>query len=968
MAAEALRAYPVTHRYSPLGDLRALDFRRDHPTFDGRGVTMGLIDLSPDPLEPELQVATSIDGKPIQKIIVYENSLDPDEEDDGRWLRMKDGVTATGGQFSYEGQTYTAPHDGAFRIELLDEVKFDSLSRAGVDKDLNRDGNPKDASHLFAVIWDEQSDNVWVDTNQNHSFTDEKAFTDFSVRPEFGVLGHDDPATPVRESVGFGVQIDHAKKRVALNLGVAQHASLITGSALGSRGTNGRFDGVAPGAQLGSFPEGGAAYGQTEAVIRAVKNPRVDVVWMEQSSGITRPYTLRDGRLVPTVIYGRLIAKYHKPLIIPTHNYPVLGGTDDIVMADGAIGIGGQEGKENFLVNHGVRVEHDDNLLITGGYGPMGNGAFGADIISPSNYISGNRGFEEAGGLFAGLYKLPPGYRISGGTSTATPTAAGAVALLISAAKQTGVHYDAFRIKQAVVSTARYVPHLPAYKQGSGVFNVGAAWDMLQQLDKAPPMVAITSHAPVRHVLSGLLPTPNAGVGLYEREGWAAGDHGERTVTFTRTTGPKQDMAFNLNWIGNDSATFSAPASVTLPLNKPVPVSIAIAPRSAGAHTAILTLDNATLPGHAYRMLTAIVAAEQLTSANNFSVQQKVEVPRPEMRSWFYNVPAGATALRIDIAGATRELAVAAVEPDTRTAQAVRATPENTGRGRGGGGGGRGGGAGMRATYIVNDPMPGVWEVRLSDLADMNTFDYAASEKGGPVPPTPATLTVSALASDVAVQPEAAALNRAGGTATYELAITNRMAAFNGAAAGVPLGSARREHPTIHEKEQNSFDIDVPPGSTNLLVRVSRPADAGADLDVYVFDCTGKNGCSRSPRTDSDPLGDEVVTVNNPAAGKWRVVVDAPTVPSQTTTYDYLDVVLNPSFGGVSTADVAHEHKVGEHWTVQAHAWLAATLPAGRVPFAAVLLQGQLQGAVPFNLNLEEITSTAGAGGSGGRH
>ncbi|GIS80194.1 MAG: hypothetical protein CM1200mP14_17600 [Gammaproteobacteria bacterium] len=93
-------------------------------------------------------------------------------------------------------------------------------------------------------------------------------------------------------------------------------------------------------------------------------------------------------------------------------------------MARGLIGINGHESKENFFINHGVRVEHDDNLLITGGYGPMGNGALKPDVISPSNYVSTALGFIE-GRAIPGLYQLPPGYTIAGGTSTATPTARG---------------------------------------------------------------------------------------------------------------------------------------------------------------------------------------------------------------------------------------------------------------------------------------------------------------------------------------------------------------------------------------------------------------------------------------------------------------------------------------------------------------------------------------------------------------
>jgi hypothetical protein len=103
-------------------------------------------------------------------------------------------------------------------------------------------------------------------------------------------------------------------------------------------------------------------------VIEAAKIPQVDVIFTEQSSVIARNYVLFDGRLVPTVIYGRVIEKYGKSLILPTHNYAVLAAIDDYALAPGAISIGGHESKANFFANHGVRVQQDDNLLITGDF------------------------------------------------------------------------------------------------------------------------------------------------------------------------------------------------------------------------------------------------------------------------------------------------------------------------------------------------------------------------------------------------------------------------------------------------------------------------------------------------------------------------------------------------------------------------------------------------------------------------
>lgn len=956
--------YPLTHRYDPLGDMGALRLRNEHPTWDGRGVTLALIDMNPDPLEPELQVARTLEGKPVKKIQFYTTAIDPLEEDEGRWLKMNDRVTAKGGIFTYGDKTYRAPHDGSFRIALLDEARFDSLSNSGLEKDLNRDGNPPGSSRLFAVLWDEKTNDVWVDTNQNLSFADEAPLTDYAVRPVFGVFGKDNPKTAVRESVGFAVQIDTARKMVAIDAGVPFHASLIVGAALGSRGTRGRFDGVAPGTRLASYAEGCQAYGQTEAVILALENPAVDGAWLEQCSNITRPYLLRDGRLVPTIIYSRLIAKYHKPLMVPTHNYPVLGASDDFVLADCAIGVGGQESKANFLTNYGFRTKYDDNLLITGGYGPMGNGAFGPTIISPSNIMSGYRGWEDpAAAYMASVYRTPVGYLIAGGTSTATPTASGAVAMLISAARQTGVKYDACSLKQAIASSARYVPNIPAYKQGNGVINVEGAWAVLKAIDKAGGTITITSRAPVKHAYSELLDTPNEGVGLFERDGWVSGSHGRRTVTFTRTSGPRDAMSFAISTTG-DSGTFSWPASVSLPLGVPVPVTVDVAPKSPGVHSALVTLDNPAVPGHAYRMLAAIVAAEPLDSANHYSIATKVEVPRPEMRSFFYQVPPGASALQVVLDAPKRAAQLAIIAPDTRTPPVTRIVAERGGRGEGGGGGAN---APLpKETFVVNTPEPGVWEVRLTDIEDTHTFDWRASEKGGPVPPTQATITVSALS--VTMSQIAAADNGAGalqdgsGTghdgsaanAQFE-SVANQMASFTGKASSYPLGAARREHASIDAHSQTTYEVSVPPGSASLMVKVSQASDSRADLDVYVFDCTAKK--CRVAGEGAGPGANETVIVQQPAAGKWKVVVDASSVPAGRTSFEYTDVVFNQSYGMVATTDTIAQHKSFDSWSTNANVW-SAGMPQGRVPFAALLVQEEVTRTQLLTVGVLELAAT----------
>jgi hypothetical protein len=67
--------------------------------------------------------------------------------------------------------------------------------------------------------------------------------------------------------------------------------------------------------------------------------------------------------------------------------------------------------------------------------------------------------------------------------------------------------------------------------------------------------------------------------------------------------------------------------------------------------------------------------------------------------------------------------------------------------------------------------------------------------------------------------------------------------------------------------------------------------------------------------------------------------------------------VVNPSYGSVLTADLSQERKNGDVWNAQAHTWFASSLPAGRQPFTAVLLQGTLSGGVTFGFNTFELGS-----------
>ena len=59
---------------------------------------------------------------------------------------MNDTVEALSRKIDYKEKEYVAPKNGLFRIAQLNEFAVDSLALYGssIEKDLNRDGNPKD--------------------------------------------------------------------------------------------------------------------------------------------------------------------------------------------------------------------------------------------------------------------------------------------------------------------------------------------------------------------------------------------------------------------------------------------------------------------------------------------------------------------------------------------------------------------------------------------------------------------------------------------------------------------------------------------------------------------------------------------------------------------------------------------------------------------------------------------------------
>ena len=139
-------------------------------------------------------------------------------------------------------------------------------------------------------------------------------------------------------------------------------------------------------------------------------------------------------------------------------------------------------------------------------------------------------------------YTLPAGYAMFNGTSMASPQAAGAAALLLSAGQADG-HGRSPRPQLRGRSTPRRtsIKGVPAAGQGNGQFDVNGAWGLLRA--RRPGRATTPSDAPVCTPISDFLATPDRGTGIYNRCAADAGGHkaGQRKtykVKITRTVGP----------------------------------------------------------------------------------------------------------------------------------------------------------------------------------------------------------------------------------------------------------------------------------------------------------------------------------------------------------------------------------------------------------------------------------------------
>ncbi len=938
--AKAAKSYPAPGKktpaenpYNPSFETGAVDFVKQNPKADGRGITIGVLDSGVDLAHPALQKTTT--GK--RKIVDWVTSTDPIVDGDGSWRPMTNSVA--GPTFTYGGGTWTAPA-GSYSVNLFRE----SITAAGdAAGDVNRDGDTTDA---WGVLYDAAAGTVTVDVNQNFDFTDDKPMKPYKDGYQIGYFGTDNPATDVAERQPFVVEYRKdvpmdpfggdwvGKKADFVNIGLisSEHGTHVAGITAAKGLFGGKMNGAAPGAQIVSsraceFGPGCTNVALTEGMIDLVVNRGVDIVNMS-IGGLP---ALNDGNNARAELYTRLIDTYGVQLVISAGNSgPGANTIGDPGLADKVISVGASISKETWASNYGSRVAKDYQLFNFSSRGPREDGGFTPTLVAPGAAVNTAQTWlpgviaPEAG------YTLPAGYQMLNGTSMSSPQAAGSSALLLSAAKQKGIDLTPAKLRTALTSTADHISGVQAYAEGAGLMNIVDAW---KSIKKGATAHEYSVKAPVDTAIDFALKTPGFGTGIYDREGGLkVGQKKTYEVTVTRTTGAAKAIRHELHLENNRDKTFRIVGDdvVSLPLNKPVTVKIAAKPANSGISSAILEIDDPKTVGIDRQVLNTVVASAPLKYTHSASGT----VQRNSFKSYFITVPEGAKTLEVAMSGLKGKSQTRFIA-NHPYGLAVESTSSLTCYSNFQDGGGC-----KPDVRSYANPTPGVWEIevesrRTSPLLD-NPYKLNFAVYGASFDPEVVTVPEAKVGTPTA--------------ATWK--VTNALAPVDGKLAGGPLGSAKTDRPTIATGVTQTTTVEVPAGAESLDVAIGNTADTGADLDLYVRDAAGNEVAS-----SADGDSEESVSVPKPAAGTYTIEVVGYAVPSGSTAYDYRDVFFSSALGEVKVADTAVKLGTGASATVSGDVVAAAEAPAGREFFGQVqLVNARGTAAGTGSVRIEKVT------------
>ncbi|MCZ6917325.1 MAG: S8 family serine peptidase [Gemmatimonadetes bacterium] len=445
--------------FMPLSSTGITAFLRDNPTFDGRGVLIGILDSGIDLGLPGFASTTTGDTKVLDA---------RDFSGEGRIALER--IAVRGDTVVYHGETFlgfgriatfASPpyYAGLFRELPLGEAPA---------ADVNENGTTTDEL-VVVVVRGSSGWAVVTDTDGDGRLDDEQLIHDFSVASEtftYSVRTDEPGKGPMTLAANF--QEANGLPVLDLFFDNSAHGSHGAGIAAGHDMFDVEgFNGAAPGAQLLALKIANNARGGisvTGSMLRAMNyaadyaRQRGLPLILNMSFGVGNE---DEGHAAIDSLVNEFALKYPGILFVISVS---------------------NEGPGVSTVGFPGSAEHvlSACALIPGAFsGPRPAGlATDSDVIADFSSRGGEVGKPDLCAPGVAFSNVPPwntGQEVSGGTSMAAPHLAGAAALLQSARVQSGRPARAIDLRQALIASARPARGGTFIDMGTGVPNVAAA-------------------------------------------------------------------------------------------------------------------------------------------------------------------------------------------------------------------------------------------------------------------------------------------------------------------------------------------------------------------------------------------------------------------------------------------------------------------------------------------------------------
>ena len=308
-----------------------------------------------------------------------------------------------------------------------------------------------------------------VDTSELGDFSSASSMCDYRIKYEYGTFSEMD-------SLNYCVNVYDDGDILSIVTDAGAHGSHVAGIVAAHHPNAPELNGIAPGAQIVSLKIGDTRLGSmetgvglTRALIEAVKR-KCDILNMSYGEAVTWEDSGAFIELVTKIV------NEHNIIFVASagNNGPALstvgcpGGT-----SSACIGVGAYVTSSLMNVAYSLREKLPVTNYTWSSAGPCIDGDLGVSIMAPGGAITS-----------------VPAWTLSrnqlmNGTSMSSPNACGCIALLLSAAKQNGIHVTPIRMRRAVEGGALFVDGVSPLGQGHGLIQVKKSWKLFREIKRS---------------------------------------------------------------------------------------------------------------------------------------------------------------------------------------------------------------------------------------------------------------------------------------------------------------------------------------------------------------------------------------------------------------------------------------------------------------------------------------------------